>query len=161
MWVNITAADGDALTGTLDNIPSDTPQLKAGDVVRFMRSDVIDLIFGEDRTTRPPPPTDRREYWDRCRVDRCVIDKGMKVHYLYREAPEPPGRDDKYPDSGWRIRGDYRGIDDAALDERKTSYLALGVVLNCDDSWLRLIDEPIGSEFIRDWATDTFDACEE
>lgn len=160
MWIDITAADGDSLTGALDNNPSDTPQLKAGDVIQFKRSDVIDLIWDEERTTPPPPRTGRSEYWDRCLVDRCVIDDGMKVHYLYREEPEITP-DDRYPDSGWRIRGDYRGIDDTELGDRETEYIALGSVLNHDDSWLHLIDEPVGTAFIRNWESDMFELCGE
>ena len=161
MWVKITAVAGDLMKGTLDNSPSDMPQLKAGALVQFQRSDVIDLIWDENRTTRPPPPTGRREYWDRCLVDRCVVDDGVKVHYLYREEPDIADGETTYPDSGWRIRGDYRDINDAALGDRETSYIALGAVLNHDDSWLHLIDEPIGSAFIRNWENDLFERCDD
>jgi hypothetical protein len=160
MWVKITAAAGELLTGTLENRPFDMPQLEAGDVIRFRRSDVIDLMWDENRTT-PPPPAARREYWDRCLVDRCVVDDGARVHYLYREEPSIAEPEDAYPDSGWRIRGDYRDIDDTALADRETSYIALGAVLNRDDSWLHLIDEPVGSTFLRNWESGRFEACDE
>lgn len=160
MWVDIIATTGDLLTGKLDSNPFDMPQLKAGHIVRFKRSDVIDLIWDENRAKRPPPPAERREYWDRCLVDRCVCDDGVKVHYLYREEPDTTDCEDIYPDSGWRIRGDYRGIEDAALDTRETCYIALGAVLNCDDSWLHLIDEPTGSAFLRNWETDGFETSD-
>ncbi|WP_423603110.1 immunity protein Imm33 domain-containing protein [Sphingomonas sp. MS122] len=65
--------------------------------------------------------------------------------------------DDTYPDSGWRIRGDYRNISDTEVDEREAAYVALGAVLNRDDSWIRLIDEPVGARFIRNWETDAFE----
>lgn len=59
---------------------------------------------------------------------------------------------DRFPDSGWRIRGDMR----AGLGKRKAAYVALGAVLNRDDSWLHLIDEPIGARFEKDFETGRF-----
>jgi hypothetical protein len=156
MWVTLTAVNGDELSGALDNIPTDMPQLGLGDLVRFKRSDVISIIWNDGRAVSPPSSPDHREYWDRCLVDACVVDDGAMVHYLYRENPEVPEPDEIYPDSGWRIRGDYREISDAELEARESRYLALGAVLNVDDRWLHLIDAPIGASFIRDWETGAF-----
>lgn len=160
MWVEINGIDGDALTGALDNSPSDMPQLKPGAAVRFKRSDVIDILWDEARAVSPPSTPKRREYWDRCLADACVVDDKAAVYYLYREAEDLTEADDAYPDSGWRIRGDYRNISEAELEAREVRYLALGVVLNADDSWLHLIDAPIGSAFIRDGETNEFVAAE-
>lgn len=161
MWVLITAVDGEDLTGTLDNHPSDMPQLSTGDEVRFRRSHVIALDWGEERSVPPPPQAEHREYWERCLVDCCVVDDGIEIEYIYREEPDMADPDDAYPDSGWRIRGDFRDIDDAELEDRKFEYIALGVVLNRDDSWLRLIDSPIGAAFMRNWETGLFEPCED
>jgi hypothetical protein len=89
-------------------------------------------------------------------VDSCVLDEGLGVHFLYREEPDFGEEGDKYPDSGWRIRGDYRGVSDADIEARGGAYAALAAVLNVDDSWLHLIDAPIGSAFIRDWDSGEF-----
>jgi len=35
-------------------------------------------------------------------------------------------------------------------------YVALGAVLNQDDSWLHLIDEPVGARYMRDFRRDTY-----
>lgn len=156
MWFTVTTASGDMLTGRLENKPSDIPQLQPGARLQFSRSDVIDLIWDEDRPVPPPKPTPRREYWDRCLVDQCVLDGTALVHLLYREEPDPETLDDEDADSGWRIRGDYRDIDEAELDAREVAYVAIGAVLNRDDRWLHLIDAPVGSGFIRDWASHTF-----
>lgn len=158
MWVTVESADGNRLEGRLDTIPDDMPGVALGDHVRFERHHVIGIIWGDDRTEKPPErPPPRREYLERCMVDRCIVDERVRVHYLYREAPDPEFEEgDEYPDSGWRIRGDYRGLTDAEMEERRAMYVGLAVVLNVDDSWLHLIDAPVGSAFIRDWENDRF-----
>jgi hypothetical protein len=157
MWVQITHASGNELQGVLDNVPCDMPQLRLGDAVAFHRSDIIDVEWAEERDQLPPAAPPRREYWDRCLVDACVLDEGVLVHYLYREVPDLGEEGDRYPDSGWRIRGDYRDADDEAVSARDAEYIALGKVLNADDNWLHLIDAPIGSAFLRNWETGAFE----
>jgi hypothetical protein len=156
MWVIVTGVDGDVLTGTLDNEPADIPQLKPGDVVRFQRGHIIDIDWADDRAIPPPPAPERRWYWERCFVDDQILDARLKVEYLYREEPGPPAEDDAYPDSGWRFRCDTRGLTDAEYDSPSVSYIAVGKVLNADDSWLHLIDAPVGSAFLRNWETGEF-----
>lgn len=156
MWVTIERADGDRLEGRLENEPEDIPGLAYGEAIGFERHQVIDLKWAEDRTAEPPAPAPRRGYWDRCLVDRCVREKRTLVHYLYREAPELAQPGDEFPDSGWRIRGDYRGLGDEEINHRAVEYVALGTVLNIDDSWIDLIDAPVGSAFIRDWTSGIF-----
>ena len=158
MWVKIFSINNDFITGTLENEPNDMPQLSKGAVINFLKTDVIDIIFDDSNTEREIPPYDKkREFWDRCLVDDCVLDVTAKVHYLYREEPDRTSDEDKFPDSGWRIRGDYRNISDEECDARTASYIALGKVLNKDDAWLHLIDEPIGCRYIRNFDTHTFE----
>jgi hypothetical protein len=161
MWLTIIKAHGEELIGELDNIPSDIPQLRQGVFIPFKRSDVIDLIWNTERLTSPPSSPERREYWDRCLVDSCLVEENLPVHFLYREEPESAQTDDLYPDSGWRIRADYRELTDEEIDAREIQYVALGVPLNRDDSWLHLIDEPVGAAYIRDWNTGEFVACKD
>ncbi len=51
----------------------------------------------------------------------------------------------------WRIRGRFGDCTDDELAERRTAYVALGAVLNRDDSWLEWIDAPFGTHLIRDF----------
>ncbi|HEV2866399.1 MAG TPA: DUF2185 domain-containing protein [Allosphingosinicella sp.] len=149
MWVTVEDANGDHLQGRLDNEPSDMPLLAVGAPVSFQRHHVVAINWGSDRSRPPPEPPERREYWDRCMVDGGVLYDEWWVYYLYREPPDLAGPEDKYPDSGWRIRGWREGLTDRETEESRAEYVALGAVLNRDDSWLHLIDAPVGSAFIR------------
>ncbi|WP_088309369.1 immunity protein Imm33 domain-containing protein [Novosphingobium sp. B 225] len=146
MWVEVDSVDGDDFVGRLVNTPTDIPQLPIYTSVRVPRSHVIDIEFAEGRL-RPEEPT-KRWYWERCLVDACVLDGRSNVDYLYREDDDLGQPDDKYPDSGWRIRGTDEGIAEDERLEKAPQYVAIGPVLNQDDRWLRLIDEPVGSRFI-------------
>ncbi|EGF91960.1 hypothetical protein ABI_03920 [Asticcacaulis biprosthecium C19] len=55
------------------------------------------------------------------------------------------------------MRGDYRDISEEELESRDVTYIALGKVLNVDDSWLDLIDSPIGSAFLRNFETGQYE----
>lgn len=156
MWVIVDNVEAEKLQGRLDNVPDDVPGLAVGDQVEFERYHVVDCDWSDERTQPSPDRPIRREYWERCMVDSCVLNDGAKVHYLYREEPDVAAESDEYPDSGWRIQGDYRGVSDEAFDAREGDYVALGAVLNVDDSWLHLIDAPAGAAFIRDWEDDRF-----
>jgi hypothetical protein len=144
MWVIVTDRHDDELVGLLDNDPAELP-LKLGAPVRFRTHHIISLVPKMAQTHVAP----HREYWDRCMVDQCVLTGEEPVEYLYRESPDMGSEGDPFPDSGWRIRGRQSDATDEQMDKRKASYVALGVVLNRDDSWLHLIDAPIGSAFIR------------
>ena len=157
MWVTVIGKTGLQFTGTLDNEPFETG-LEHGMVVGFGVEHILDIIWS-DPAAHPPSP-DHPEYWDRCLVDACIIDDGVPVEFIYREEHDMTEDGDKYPDSGWRIRG--RNDDPRAdpIDDRKVEYLALGAVLNRDDSFLGLLDEPIGSAFMRNFETGRYDRCD-
>jgi hypothetical protein len=154
MWVIVKQVTPDGLVGALDNDPIDFPQLKAGSTIRFQPHHVISVIFEGHPEDEEP---EQRSYWERCMVDKCVREDKVPVYYLYREEPDLDQEGDKYPDSGWRIRGDYRHIRDEERDARNAEYIALGAVLNIDDSWLHLIDAPIGSAFMRNFETGVYE----
>jgi hypothetical protein len=154
MWVTVTGADGDRLTGRLESNPDDAP-LKKGAEVRFRRLDILHVYFAD--ASRAPPPDTRREYWYRCLVESCVIEGDEPVEYIYREAPDLGEATDKHPDSGWRIRGRRGAATAEAYDGREVRYVALGLVLNRDDSWLPLIGAPVGSAFTRNFETGEYE----
>lgn len=161
MWVRVTHATTEWLEGTLESTPLDMPLLTHGSRIKLPRSHVIDVIFDESNVNLEPKEPPLRQYWDRCLVDQCVLDSKLTVGYLYREEPNMGKPDDKFPDSGWRIRGDMRGATRETLDGRKAAYIALGKVLNNDDSWIHLIDEPCGARFEKNYTTGIFERTSE
>jgi hypothetical protein len=158
MWVLVSDVRRDGLAGTLDNDPDEpNAPLKSGDVIAFLHHHIIGIEF--DKPDTAPPPVPRREYWQRCFVEECVLDGSEPVELLYREAPLPPEEGETYQDSGWRIRGRRGTATDADYSARQFSYVALGAVLNEDDSWLPLIDMPVDSEFERNFASGNYIRC--
>lgn len=165
MWVHVDQIEGPQYTGHLVNEPNEPkPIVKYGDEVTFTRDNILDVLlvdqtrfpaFEEDQGRYPKLPKER-QYWTRCLVDDCVLYDGIPVEYIYREDSEEL-ENDRYPDSGWRIRGRQGDATDEEMDQRKASMVALGAVLNEDDSWLHLIDEPVGSAFKRNFGTGAYE----
>ena len=151
MWVEVVVWQGATGSGVLANTPFDMPQIKFGDTVAFCAHHVISVQH-KDSAKAERFQSDDREWWDRCLVDKSVASGEKRVGYLYREEPETPD-DDKHPDSGWRLRSGEEEAD-------QPLYIALGAVLNKDDSWIHLIDSEIGSVFERNPSTDLFEAVE-
>jgi hypothetical protein len=156
MWIKVRSAEPDWLEGTLDSQPDDMPKLSKGASIRVPRTHVIDVLFENADKEKAVPIEPRREFWERCWVDQAVLDGDLPIQYVYREEPEPMQDGDKYPDSGWRIRGDMRGVSEEKLAERKIAYVALGAVLNKDDSWVHLIDEPTGVAYDKNFEQGVF-----
>lgn len=149
MWVTIMQIGSSQLMGTLDNEPYEKDRMNVGDAVYFQRHNILAVQFADPAPDVQIP--EYREYWERCLVDDCVLYEGVRVEFIYREEPHMAEDGDTYPDSGWRIRGIQGDATDEEMENRKHSYVALGAVLNKDDSWLPLIDSPVGSEFMRDF----------
>ncbi len=143
MWVTIERVAQDYFVGTLSNQPDDMQNLEEGDPVSIPKSHVIAALTGDNR---PLPKVDRpREYWERCMVDQCVLAGRSLVDYLYREVPDLTREGDEEPDSGWRLRGTDEAIAEDEERSQGPQYVALGAVLNRDDRWIGLIDQPAGN----------------
>ncbi|MFO0000061.1 MAG: DUF2185 domain-containing protein, partial [bacterium] len=127
------------------------PRFPAGRTIEIPRAAIIDLIFADERPRTEGP----KDYWDRCLVDSAAL-KGLRpVDYVYREEPETRA-DDRFPDSGWRVRASIVDPEASEVEDEGVEYVALGAVLNKDDSWIDLLDAPVGSAFLRDFDTNTW-----
>ncbi|SLN46827.1 hypothetical protein ROA7450_02307 [Roseovarius albus] len=160
MWVIVSERDGDDLIGQLDNDPSDIPGLSAGDVVRFNVHHILSIIWDdEDQKKRlEEDSNDQDRFFERCIVDEAVIEGRARSQYIYREPPDSDP-DDKHPDSGWRIRAHVDDLSEEEYEDTPISYVALGVVLNQDASFLHLLDNPAGVAFLRN-DSDEYQAVE-
>jgi hypothetical protein len=155
MWVIVDEVKEDSLVGLLDNHPDEpTSQLRADDRIEFKHHHIIDIDWAEPQAA-PPAPT-IRSYWERCLVDQCVLDGEAPVEFLYRDEPQPMSEGDTHPDSGWSIRGRRGQATDAEMDAREVRYVALGAVLNRDDSWIEWIDAPVGTALMHNFETGVY-----
>jgi hypothetical protein len=156
LWFTVTAAFDESVEGRLESEPSDMPRFPAGRTIEIPRAAIIDLIFADERPRTEGP----KEYWDRCLVDSAAL-KGLRpVEYVYREEPETRA-DDRFPDSGWRVRASIVDPEASEVEDEGVEYVALGAVLNKDDSWIDLLDAPVGSAFLRDFDTNTWAEAKE
>lgn len=156
MWVLITGINGYRFVGTLDNEPEEDI-VAYGDTVEFERKHILDVDYAEGKAEPAVPET--RSYWGKCLVDECVLYDDIPVEYIYREEPEEL-EGDQHADSGWRIRGRQGSATDGEMAEREAAFVGLGAVLNKDDSWLDLIDAPIGSAFMRNFDSNRYEPVE-
>lgn len=143
MWVLVDSIDGTGgFTGRLDNHPAWISDLKAGDVVEFRDVHIIN-------TEHDNPDSIVSRYLPRCYVTQRVLREGSRVGYLYREEP------DNERDSGWRL---FAGDESPEYMEGagNVAFVSLGAVLNHDDSFLTLLDSPVGGAFARDPQTGEF-----
>ncbi len=154
MWTLIERIEAGVVSGTLDSDPADMPLIEAGMPVAIPLTHVISTAFHKDNP-RPETPQ-RREYWERCFVDACVVEGRSHIDYLYREDPDMTQEGDEFPDSGWRIRGTQEAIDADSSNGDRPRYIALGAVLNVDDSWIDLIDTEPGHHFAWDGGNERY-----
>ncbi|HAF82252.1 MAG TPA: DUF2185 domain-containing protein [Brevundimonas sp.] len=146
LWFVITSVSDEAFEARLESDPRDMPNLEKGRVIQIPRPAVVDLIFSDDRAQTVGP----REYWERCLVDGAVLNGARRIEFIYREDADNTS-DSAFHDSGWRIRATTSGLSALEAEQATVECVALGAVLNKDDSWLHLIDAPAGSAFLRDF----------
>ena len=160
MWVLVREIDGDTLIGSLNNKPVDMPQMKLGDIIEFKLWHVIDTDWQDPEKEKTIPPETSKQVWERCIADHEILNGTARVGFLYREEPDISTKDDEHPDSGWRIRADHTQLTDEQYENPSPKYIAIGKVLNKDDSWIHLIRAPIGSQYLRNEETGEFEEVE-
>lgn len=156
MWVLLEAINDDGIyTGKLDNDPFYIKDLKAGDEVRFGREHIIQYqTLDDELDTADTEPDKLQQYFNRCYVSNQIMQEGYKVGRLYREEPE------NEKETGWTLLSDHES-QEYVDDPDNLQYIAIGKVLNIDDSFIHLLDMPAGSDYARDNITGKFYLLEE
>ncbi|MEW9899664.1 DUF2185 domain-containing protein [Chitinivorax sp. PXF-14] len=143
MWVLVDEVSGQGrFKGRLNNEPKYIVDLKLDDPVEFEACHIINTEHDDDDNIV-------ERYIKRCFVTNRVLNEGYKVGYLYREEP------DEEKDSGWRITSNTES-DEYTDNTENVAYVSLGAVLSRDDSFLNLLEQPVGSAFIRNASTNEF-----
>ncbi|WP_158825014.1 immunity protein Imm33 domain-containing protein [Mucilaginibacter lacusdianchii] len=155
MWVIITSVNKDGTyKGTLDNDPYYIKDLKAGDEITFRREHIIQYDTLDELDVEDINAEKVEQYLKKCFVSNHIMLEGYKVGRLYREEL------DEKEYTGWIFMSGYE-TQEYVDDPNNLQYIAIGTVLNLDDSFIHLLEAPIGSEFERDKATGTFYLFEE
>ena len=148
MWAIIQKIENGKFIGQLDNVPLYIKDLQAGDFIEFEAKHIIDVDIEDNE------PNIVEKYLDRCFATKNIIYKKEKIGYLYREDPMK-GEKNGFKDSGWRFLEGNEG--QKYLDNPENSqFVSLGLILNIDDSFLDLLEKPIGSAFVRNTKTGNF-----
>lgn len=156
MWVAIVSLDGKGgFQGRLENEPQLIEGLELGTLVEFRDIHIIDTEH-EDKGESQALVS---KYLVRCFVTNAILDDGARIGLLYREEPdnEDLAEEDQWKrDSGWRfMSGDE--TDEYMNDNGNHAYVSIGAVLRCgDDSFVHLLDAPVGTGFKRDPETGEF-----
>ena len=130
-------------------VPSDWPQPSSDVVIRFGKWAVTGVSFADPKY-QPLAELPQEKYATRCLMDNSLVG-GRKVQHIFRDEPKIWRNDKISADSGWRVSTGSTFLDTGDVD-----YRPLYNVLYLDNSWLHLIDQPVGSAFKRDEKTGLF-----
>ncbi|KAF2072323.1 hypothetical protein CYY_006357 [Polysphondylium violaceum] len=124
--------------GNLDNKPFTLKSIVLGDKVEFHYYNILS-IFNQSNQCTPIVgglPSELKQMLDqRCLVSNLVASDKQPAGYIFREDPT------FHLDSGWRIfQGDES--DEYMKDRTNFQTIALGSVLNIDDSILPILSSP-------------------
>lgn len=140
MWVEITAIQNGKYSGTLANDPYYIKDLKHKDVLAFEARHIIQ-VYDLDETE----PHFTEKYLHRCIATQKVLYENTKIKYFYRQESLGELQNGIY-DTGWVfMAGDE--TDEYLENVENLHMVSLGAVLNKDDSFVHLLDEPVGSAF--------------
>ena len=142
--VEIMELSGEKYTGRLLSRPDCIEGV--GPLVEFEGRNVFDTAYLDNQSV------ELERYAQHCKVANGVLYEHEKIFLLKRAPP------DKDRDSGWTMLGE-NDFDEFIDDPYETALVSIGVVLNIEDTFIHLLDEPIGSEFLWDKAKNSFVKC--
>ena len=142
MWVIITERKGDNFKGTLDNDPYFIKNLKHKDIIEFETKHIIQTDIEETEN-------DIVEKYARfCIVSNMILKERKPIGYFCRDEEESTMENGR-KDSGWVFMSGEES-DEYANNPDNLTFTTLGIVLNINDSFIDLLDEPVGSAFTWD-----------
>ena len=130
-------------------VPSDWPQPSSDVVIKFAKWAVTGVSFADPKY-QPLAELPQEKYATGCLMDNYLV-VARKVQHIFRDEPKIWRNDKISADSGWRVSTGSTFLDTGDVD-----YRPLYSALTCDNSWLHLIDQPVGSAFKRDEKTGLF-----
>jgi hypothetical protein len=133
MWVTIKTQKDGYFEGALDNNPLYINGLKLGDTIKLSSKHIIDTNYTD------PKDKELDEFFKLCLVTESILN-GDKVGLLQRFEPN------NEKDSGWCFSGDF-DTQEYLDNSDNIKIVSLGVLLNIDDSFLHLLEYPIGASF--------------
>ena len=165
--IRVKSADAESIHGTIIRTSPDLIAAMDGfpdpGIIRVPKTHIVEVHFATPNKHARNARIRPRRYLELCVVDEELMGcNEQKVLYIYRDRPFQVRKDTPYPDSGWRIlRVDGQmDISDASLwrivGDHLLRYTDIGNALLWDDSWIHLIDQPIGSAFVSNPATGFF-----
>jgi hypothetical protein len=157
-WFDVHSADGEWIEGKIVKDPDlgDDHHPILDQVIRVPKRTIWDIRFEDPQKDELLREVPRRKYANYCLND-WHVQFCRSVQYVYRVEPCLTMEGDEFPDSGWRIKGNRRAFSEEEFwSLEATKYYPLYLALNKDDSWLHLIDKPVGTAFKRDRKTGLF-----
>jgi len=128
MWVEITDRNKENFVGKLDNEPYHLKSLKLGQILHFGTEHICDTEYEDDDAAK-------MDYYFNAlvTVSNDVLERN-EFNFLLKDKPNEPN------DSGWVI---FSGYEEDEFNSNADNFqiVALGVVLNVDDSILAFINE--------------------
>jgi hypothetical protein len=142
-------------------IPAERPISDSDIVVRIPKWAIKDVSFADPKHEHLAElPCDKYPGW--CLLDMCGMPLGVAgtyavdACYIYREEPKILPDNETRTDRGWRISHHARPMENEDIYQEKVLYVPTCFALDMDDSWLPLIDSPIGSAFKKNLRTGSF-----
>lgn len=137
MWVEIIKINNDNFVGKSDNQPYEIQGLNAGDEIHFKNYHIMNVYSDE---LKDPILSLSNQYWDKRITTLAILNNNATIGYICRTEP----CNDE--DSGWQIlSGDET---QEYLDNAENGcFVALGVLLNIDGSFIHLLSSDIGTAF--------------
>jgi hypothetical protein len=162
--IRVVSADAESIQGTVKH----TSLIAAMDgfpdpgIIQVPKTHIVEVHFATPNKHARKARIRPRRCLELCVADETLMWRDNPILYVYRDRPFQVRKGTTYPDSGWRILciDEEMNISAASLRHivgyHLLRYADIGNALVWDDSWIHLIDQPIGSAFVSNPATGFF-----